>query len=65
MPYLDLSDGDDKTCEIDVDHTVCFSSVLLIHPNMTIQLDSHQAFMMLKKLAALFGCELSENEKNA
>lgn len=61
MAYLDLSDKD-QDCEIKVDHTVGLNSVLLIHKDITIKIDAHQAFIMMKNLADLFDCEVTENE---
>ena len=61
MAYLDLSDKD-QDCEIKVDHTVGLNSVLLMHKDITIKIDAHQAFIMMKNLADLFDCEVTENE---
>lgn len=61
MAYLDLSDEDENN-EIKVDHSAYLSNVLLIHKDITIQIDGHQAFILMKNLAELFNCEIKENE---
>ncbi|ASK27938.1 hypothetical protein BG910_09530 [Neisseria chenwenguii] len=61
MVHLDLSDKD-QACEIKVDHTVGLNSVLLIHRDITIRIDGHQAFILMKNLADLFNCDVTENE---